>query len=83
MKGSCNQMIFDFIYNNKKIKNHFLSYINKDKYKIKSKVTSNDSLPNYKSKFEKCHTDSLNLLSNKNQNKYFQHSLIFYPLKYI
>ena len=79
MKGSCNKMILDFIYNNPKIKNHFLSYdkINNEKYKIKSKISSNDSLPNYKYKFEKCHIDSLNLLSNKNQNKYFHQSLSF------
>lgn len=83
MKVSCNKMILDFIYNNPKIKNHFLSYdkINNEKYKIKSKISSNDSLPNYKYKFEKCHTDSLNLLSNKNQNKNFHQSLSFFTPK--
>ena len=81
VKGSSNKMLLDIIYNNHHIKNKLFSFDNKrtknNKYKIKLKDSPNnlDTLTNFK--FKKCHTDSVNLLSNKNSYKNFTHSLSF------
>ena len=80
-KGSCNKMFLDIIYNNLLIKKKLLSYdkerLKKNKYILKLKDTSNNIKAFSKFKLEKCHIDSLNILSNKNANKQFNHSLSF------
>ena len=84
VKGSSNKMFLDIIYNNLLIKNKLFSYdkkkLKKDKLKLKLNHTSNIS-NNIKSKtkykFQKCHIDSLNILSNTKSNKNFKHSLSF------
>ena len=84
-KGSCNKMFLDIIYNNLLIKKKLLSYdkerLKKNKYILKLKDTSNNIKAFSKFKLEKCHIDSINILSNIKANKQFNHSLSFSPTK--
>ena len=76
IKGSCNKMLLDLIFNNKNIKKNFLNYDkHKNIYKLKSNFGATISIPSLKYKFEKCKTDNINILSTKNGNKHFKHSL--------
>ena len=85
MKGSCNKMILDLIYNNPKVKKmlisnnkHNFSNDNKnDNYKPKIKIENSTSIPLFKYKYEKCHTDSINIFSDIKSPKKFKHSLSF------
>ena len=80
MKGSCNKMFLDLIYNNPKTKKNFFSLTktNDNKYKTKLKIESNKLNPYSKYNLEKCHTDSINLISNRNSLKNIKKSLSFY-----
>ena len=83
MRGSCNKMFLDLIYNNPKIKKIFFpinktNFSNDSKYKQKLKIDSDNSKNYFKYKLEKCHTDSINLISGRNPVKHFKKSLSFF-----
>ena len=80
MKGSCNKMFLDLIYNNPKTKKNFFSLTktNDNKFKTKLKIESNKLNPYSKYNLEKCHTDSINLISGRNPVKHFKKSLSFF-----
>ena len=82
IKGSCNKMVLDIIYNNPKLRRNFLYhnknyFSNDNKKKLKLKLDWSNSVPFLKQNLKKCHTDNINFLSKKNSYNYFKHSLSF------